>query len=780
MIKKYFIKILNNKYFPYLLFLAITLLIFYKIFLPNYTYYGDKDIIEQTIPNVCYNYRAVKNHEIPQWNPYIFCGTSGLSNAYNNFFYPAMWIIYLFPEKFIPFIYGLLLLVHFYLLFVFSYLFFVNLFKNKFISIMSTLIYALSSSIIYNLRGGICDTLSYAILPLLFYLAYTYKKRNIFLNIILNTLTISILFLGGSPQAILYIILFYVTFTLYLLIKRLNKKIYFNKPVIIIAFVSLMLGIMAGSVRIMTLKHPNTPYQSSKLSIEEGNKYIFDYHIYPIELINIFSPRSLGFEDDYLGKQQYYDSIICYVGVIGVYTALFAFFFIWNRKTLYWKIMVVLIILTDLGTPITLLHYFVTGNTTIYYTRITFLLPFCLSALFGYGFFRIINNIKSFKDYMTFSIILFILTVLVLMNSYRYLPESMNKSMLTNMINSNLSFSLFSGITFIALFFLYFFHNRDYIIKYLFFAVLLLDLYVMNLSGLNLFENAPLYQVTDDINIIKNEMHDKDNMFRYFDSVSGKRYDPNNINIVHNYFTSYGYDNFIPLRITRHIRFLFGGVFETRESRLLVESLRTNQLTSTLTYVENGDFRTDIHEKADYYPRVKLADTEDGPFYKTPDCLPRLKLFNNYEIFSDEDSELARLYDPDFDFQEFVILNREPQYKTTQGNPKGGVKFLSQKFNSMEIEVDALNNTVLLINDAFEEGWTAVMDGKECEILRANFAFRGISVPAGYHIINLEYIHRGIKKGLTLTLTAVSILILLIFIYLIYKFLFPLIKRIKK
>src|SRR4030042_2828511 len=101
MMNKYFIKITNNKYFPYLLFLAVTLIIFYKIFLPEYTYYGDKDILEQTIPNVYYNYRAVKNHEIPQWNPYIFCGTSGLSNAYNNFFYPAMWIIYLFPEKYI-------------------------------------------------------------------------------------------------------------------------------------------------------------------------------------------------------------------------------------------------------------------------------------------------------------------------------------------------------------------------------------------------------------------------------------------------------------------------------------------------------------------------------------------------------------------------------------------------------------------------------------------------------------------------------------------------------
>jgi hypothetical protein len=54
---------------------------------------------------------------------------------------------------------------------------------------------------------------------------------------------------------------------------------------------------------------------------------------------------------------------------------------------------------------------------------------------------------------------------------------------------------------------------------------------------------------------------------------------------------------------------------------------------------------------------------------------------------------------------------------------------------------------LLVLNDAYAEGWTATVDGARAEILPANYLARGVWVPAGAHEVVFRYATPGLVAG---------------------------------
>jgi uncharacterized membrane protein YfhO len=73
--------------------------------------------------------------------------------------------------------------------------------------------------------------------------------------------------------------------------------------------------------------------------------------------------------------------------------------------------------------------------------------------------------------------------------------------------------------------------------------------------------------------------------------------------------------------------------------------------------------------------------------------------------------------------------------------------------------VVAPRDGLAVILDPFYPGWTATLDGKPVPILRADFAFQAVAVPAGRHELRLTYRNRWVGIGAAVSLGTLALLL---------------------
>ncbi|MDR1190662.1 MAG: YfhO family protein [Verrucomicrobiales bacterium] len=69
----------------------------------------------------------------------------------------------------------------------------------------------------------------------------------------------------------------------------------------------------------------------------------------------------------------------------------------------------------------------------------------------------------------------------------------------------------------------------------------------------------------------------------------------------------------------------------------------------------------------------------------------------------------------------------------------GEVTVVRDANNTLTVRVRAAQPSLLLNSDTWYPGWRATVDGVETPIYRANYAFRGVFVPAGEHTVSFDY-----------------------------------------
>jgi hypothetical protein len=132
-----------------------------------------------------------------------------------------------------------------------------------------------------------------------------------------------------------------------------------------------------------------------------------------------------------------------------------------------------------------------------------------------------------------------------------------------------------------------------------------------------------------------------------------------------------------------------------------------------------------------------------GPFalIEFTGALPRVKLYNNWEIISDDKALLTRIGDTNWNPHQTVLISDANASKPTAPDTTTGkaeiVATPSPKL--MEIETTTATPAMLLLNDKIEPEWHAYIDGKNVPVLRANFLMRAVQVPAGTHKVTFRF-----------------------------------------
>jgi len=164
-----------------------------------------------------------------------------------------------------------------------------------------------------------------------------------------------------------------------------------------------------------------------------------------------------------------------------------------------------------------------------------------------------------------------------------------------------------------------------------------------------------------------------------------------------------------------------------------------------------------------YQPRQKISCTDpvfgkDARYVlcEAGDYAPRAWLASGITLASSVGETLALLakYPPS---SGMAVVNTEGI--SLPGRPGGGsVKVVRQTPNAVDIEAAARNDGLLVLADSFYPAWEARVDGKRVPILRTNWIFRGVEVPAGKHRVEFKWNSVVFNIGLWLSLLSWIIL----------------------
>lgn len=134
--------------------------------------------------------------------------------------------------------------------------------------------------------------------------------------------------------------------------------------------------------------------------------------------------------------------------------------------------------------------------------------------------------------------------------------------------------------------------------------------------------------------------------------------------------------------------------------------------------------------------------------YRISDSLPRAWFVDEVEVV-DENNLWKIILSESFDPSKTAYIN-EP--KTEQFNSAGEIVYAEYTPNYITIETNNLEAGFLVVSEVhYPLRWKAKVDGKSIKTFETNGVIRGISVPAGNHIIKFAYDKSVFHKGIMIS-----------------------------
>lgn len=142
--------------------------------------------------------------------------------------------------------------------------------------------------------------------------------------------------------------------------------------------------------------------------------------------------------------------------------------------------------------------------------------------------------------------------------------------------------------------------------------------------------------------------------------------------------------------------------------------------------------------------------------YRNTTALPRAFLVQRATVAGSQEEAWAMIHQAGFDPATSVVLEAG---RPLDGDAAGGeVRVERYEPDRIELAVDSPAEGYLVLSDPFYPGWRAELDGSPAEILRANYAFRAVAVPAGSHTVTMTFRPASWIAGLAISLATLAAL----------------------
>jgi hypothetical protein len=155
-----------------------------------------------------------------------------------------------------------------------------------------------------------------------------------------------------------------------------------------------------------------------------------------------------------------------------------------------------------------------------------------------------------------------------------------------------------------------------------------------------------------------------------------------------------------------------------------------------------------------YAPLELVQKDDEGSIYRNPQALPRAWLVHSAEVVEDDLAQLTRLAQADFDPAALAILAAAapPVAPASAPEPAPAVTYAP---NQVQVRASVSAPAILVVSDAYDDGWNVSVDGQATTLYRVDYTLRGVWLPSGEHTVVFTYRPRSFLIGGAISLAAV-------------------------
>lgn len=700
------------------------------------------DVVRQLYPWREFSISMLQQGEIPFWNPYNFTGTPHLANLPTATFYPfnllflvfpflATWVVYLGIQ---PVLAG-----------TFMYLYLRNLNLTKLSCLFGGIAFAFSSFMMMRFEFGIAGH-TFLWVPLVLLAIDKFAESNKLQWWLLGIVATLLMFLGGYLQAIIYGYGLIFVYAIYRLVGRgaIGKTYYWLGflvfPILLAAFQCLpFLETILQSSRI-------EGYRVSEL---EAVRYLLPWR----RLISILAPDFFGSPatGNFWGRVSYTEFAF-YNGIVPLVFAFYTLVHVGKKDVKFWFIVLFFAFAFLVDTPVAKLPYAlkIPGWSVLLPSRLVSVINLVIPILAAFGWSHFQHACK--KDRRTqvlkvglavllIGIILFILWGFTLL-APQILPQAefLDKMPIAkrNLVLPTI-YLLFLLLTCLSLF-----QTRWKI------SIFIPLLFLVGLTSFDLIRQARKYNSFVPASIVNSKTES-------FDYLAKKPIPPRVMithpellpvesNISHRFAVIDGYDSVHSRRIEELLPVLNDETVESRNKKqgrvtftANVGSLALNLLSPEYVYTLDKDLNNDRFELVMEEGRTKL--------YRNLLAYPRVYLTKDIDVYREEKQILTSVIQFAKKGDQRAILAEEVSLSAENLNPDSWSKVVEYTPNRVTVKTSANTDAMLVLNDAYDRNWRAIVNSKDVPVLRVNYAFRGVQTPAGEHVVKFIYDPKSFKIG---------------------------------
>ena len=719
----------------------------YPFFLPSYGAVNISEIplldpIDFIIPMFHFDKQMLKTGKLPLWNPYQGCGVPDIANMQSSVFFPLNIFVYLFNWK-----WGFFFLYFFKLYFIgiFLYLYIKEIDISQPVAIVFSVAGMYMSFNLLGLYFPFSNPIFFFPLSL-WAIELISKKPKYFKGYLIFCLGFVFAALGGHPEMLFYSVFILIIYLLIRLYQTFGLKLYKEySSVLIKLIIVFIVGIFLSSIQLLPFLeyfHLSSAYLSRatlELPIYNLPGYFLLFNILPT-----LTRGNLGILIGYVFNTYQTVPIFTYTGVSILLLSITGIMTLIKDKIVRAFTLISFISLC-IGFKTPFLHTIILHVPGFSIGRNYYILSFIGWALLiigGKTFDNFMGGNIPFKRFKIPAVVILGLIIILgaffLKDAYSSIPSS---------IQTALSYYLILSTTAAVI-------------------LIVLTLWILKIKNKNLLVilmGVLIYAQTA-LPMIFIEPAIKPEYFypknKIFSMLQKEKKQPFRVTAL--------ISNTLPIAYATNIN-----TFYKIEDIRNYDSLGVNWYNSIFPYIRQSDALNLTNVK---YIIVKsgydlskftnifqpIAEYNGFTLYKNLSAFNRAFMVYNYAIANGDQQALDLLHAYSGQLNHVAIVFKKdmqgmPLAATTQGTYT--IAFIKYTPGYIKMTCNTSQPGLFFISDTYFPGWHARVDGKKTKIIRTDYAFQGLWLTQGTHIIELNYAPASFKYGVLLTIIGILSLI---------------------